>query len=543
MTTRSTACSCPCRMPRRKLRTRRRDARRRSPRSIRPSGRLHRPRPGKLPRNRKRARSPSTARSATAVEMTPRHQTKGPPSAGLFVGGARTHFGKTAAGQSSEASNSSKSGLGRDWRRPRFRRFAAARGASASLAKRPSAKANQDEHAMYRVTKTRGHRVGRRHQALLVFVVTLGVLALAGSGWPDTAHASAGPMQVDPPPPIPSPRDRPFRGAMTLAVTATDTDHQVFTVHEVIPVQHAGDIVLLYPEWETGSHAPTASAIELAGLVVNIDGRRTEWHRDPINSHAIHIAVPNGAQAIALDFQFLAAHRAALLRADMVDVEWQRLLLYPSGWYVRDIPVQASVRFAPGMRAFSALAVAHQDGARVAFAPVTLDKLVDAPVYAGRYWRQFALSPGSSAPVRLDVIADAPSQLAITHEQVSRLKMLVAQTLKVFGPAPYRHYDMLVSLSDELRPGGGIEHLEEGENNLPADYFSDSAAQLDNKDLIAHELVHAWNGRIRQPAGLWSADFNAPVDGRLLWVYEGQTEFWGRVLAARAGLRTRAQTL
>lgn len=396
---------------------------------------------------------------------------------------------------------------------------------------------------MYRVTKTRWHRVGRRHQALLVFVVTLGVLALAGSGWPDTAHASAGPMQVDPPPSIPSPRDRPFRGAMTLAVTATDTDHQVFTVHEVIPVQHAGDVVLLYPEWETGSHAPTASAIELAGLVVHIDGRRTEWHRDPINSHAFHIAVPNGAQAIALDFQFLATRRAALLRADMVDVEWQRLLLYPAGWYVRDIPVQASVRFAPGMRAFSALAIAHQDGARVAFAPVTLDKLVDAPVYAGRHWRQFALSPETAAPVRLDVLADAPSDLAITQADVSKLKLLVAQTLKVFGPAPYRHYDMLVSLSDELRPGGGIEHLEEGENNLPADYFSDSAAQLDNKDLIAHELVHAWNGRSRQPAGLWSADFNAPVDGRLLWVYEGQTEFWGRVLAARAGLRTRAQTL
>ena len=29
----------------------------------------------------------------------------------------------------------------------------------------------------------------------------------------------------------------------------------------------------------------------------------------------------------------------------------------------------------------------------------------------------------------------------------------------------------------------------------------------------------------------------------MLWVYEGQTEFWGRVLAARAGLRTTQQTL
>ncbi len=29
----------------------------------------------------------------------------------------------------------------------------------------------------------------------------------------------------------------------------------------------------------------------------------------------------------------------------------------------------------------------------------------------------------------------------------------------------------------------------------------------------------------------------------MLWIYEGQTEFWGRVLAARTGLRTPQQTL
>jgi len=376
-----------------------------------------------------------------------------------------------------------------------------------------------------------------------LFAIALAVLAAAGLGESNAAHASAGPVQVERPPSIPVPRDRPFRGAVTLAVAATDTDHQVFAVHETIPVQHTGDVVLLYPRWETGSHAPTASAIELAGLVVHIDGRRTAWQRDPTDSHAFHVAVPGGARAIALDFQFLAPHRAALLRANMVDVDWQRLLLYPAGWYVRDIPVVASVMFAPGMRVFSALAIAHQDGAAVAFAPVTLDKLVDAPVYAGRYWRRFMLAPEAAAPVRLDVLTDAPSQLAVTDEQVSRLRMLVAQTLEVFGPAPYRHYDVLVSLSDDLRPGGGIEHLEEGENNLPSNYFTDNGAQLNNKDLIAHELVHAWNGRSRQPAGLWSADFNTPVDGSLLWVYEGQTEFWGRVLAARAGLRTRQQTL
>lgn len=154
---------------------------------------------------------------------------------------------------------------------------------------------------------------------------------------------------------------------MTLSVTATDTEHQIFAVHETIPVQHAGDVVLLYSQWETGSHAPTASAIELAGLVVHVDGHRTAWCRDPTNSHAFRVHVPNGARTIALDFQFLAPHRAALLRANMIDVPWQRLLLYPSGWYVRNIPVDASVTLPPGMRAFTALTTERHDGSMFAF--------------------------------------------------------------------------------------------------------------------------------------------------------------------------------
>ena len=60
---------------------------------------------------------------------------------------------------------------------------------------------------------------------------------------------------------------------------------------------------------------------------------------------------------------------------------------------------------------------------------------------------------------------------------------------------------------------------------------------------MAHEFVHAWNGRSRQPADLWRPTFNEPASGSLLWVYEGQTEFWGRVLAARAGIRSRQETL
>nr|WP_314546068.1 hypothetical protein [uncultured Massilia sp.] len=52
---------------------------------------------------------------------------------------------------------------------------------------------------------------------------------------------------------VPAP---PSASAMTLEVDATDTDHQVFWIEQTIPVQQAGRVTLLYPRWESGSHAP-----------------------------------------------------------------------------------------------------------------------------------------------------------------------------------------------------------------------------------------------------------------------------------------------
>ncbi|MEW9570379.1 M61 family peptidase [Rhodanobacter sp. Si-c] len=360
------------------------------------------------------------------------------------------------------------------------------------------------------------------------------------------AQVGTGPTAAPLPPAPPIPSDRPFVGTMELAVDASDTDHQVFAVHETIPVQAPGDTVLLYPEWEAGSHAPTATVTELAGLMVWVDGKPVDWTRDPVNMHAFHVEVPKGGRSITLDFQFLAPSSSHLLRPDMVIVPWQRVLLYPAGWYVRDIPVAATLALPHGLTSYTSLAFQAGGDDKLDFQPVALDRLVDAPVYAGRYTRRIALDKGAAKPVFLDLLADERANLVVTDAQVARLKALIAGGLKTFGAAPYRHYDAIVTLSDALSPdggGGGIEHLEEGEDNLPAAYFTDAPAQLNNLDLIAHEYVHVWNGLWRTPADLWSPTFNWPARGSLLWVYEGQTEFWGRILAARAGLRTRQQTL
>ena len=53
--------------------------------------------------------------------------------------------------------------------------------------------------------------------------------------------------------------------------------------------------------------------------------------------------------------------------------------------------------------------------------------------------------------------------------------------------------------------------------------------------------MHSWNGKYRRPAELWTPQYNVPMRDALLWVYEGMTQYWGHVLAARSGLSTAEQ--
>ena len=272
------------------------------------------------------------------------------------------------------------------------------------------------------------------------------------------AHVGIKPFPVPSSPPVPEPRDRPFKGAVQLHVDATDTIHSLFRVTETIPIQNRGEMVLLYPEWETTSHGPTASAIELAGLRMQVDGHDIEWWRDTIDVHAFHLTIPAGARSLTLNFQYLSPRSSAKLRPEMVDVEWQHLLLYPAGWFARDIPVAAQLELPKGLRAFTALTSLRTPDSStnlLNFAPDALDRLVDAPVYAARYTRQLDLSSSSHLYVHLDLLADEPSDLDISPIDLTELQALVVQASKVFGPAPFRHYDALVSLSDKLSPGGG----------------------------------------------------------------------------------------
>jgi len=152
------------------------------------------------------------------------------------------------------------------------------------------------------------------------------------------------------------------------------------------------------------------------------------------------------------------------------------------------------------------------------------------------------LDPGARWPVRLNIVADAPDQLAASAAQLEAHRELVRQADRLFGSRRFDRYDFLLALTDRMG-GIGLEHHRSSENAVATDYFLSWPDAAASRDLLPHEYAHVWNGKFRRPADLWTPDFNRPMGTSLLWVYEGQTQYWGYVLAARSGLLSRQDAL
>ena len=365
------------------------------------------------------------------------------------------------------------------------------------------------------------------------------VLAAAFPAYAAQPQPQTQPQPLAYPPAIPAPQDAAWPGTIALTVDITDTAHHVMSVNERIPVQHAGDLVLLYPEWVPGDHGRTGPLADLAGLDIQANGEKLAWVRDTVNVNAFHVPVPDGATSLVVRFQYLSPpterEGRVEMTPDMVDLAWNTVLLYPAGVFSRGITVQPSVAMPKSWQAATALERADGWDGAASFKPTTLNTLVDSPLYAGRYSSRIDLAPGAAVPVHLNVFADRPQDLVITPDQLAKHRALVAQAVKLYGAQHYAHYDFLFALSDQLG-GVGLEHHQSSEDGVGRDYFSNWDHTVADRDLLPHEYTHSWNGKFRRPADLWAPNFNVPERDSLLWVYEGQTQFWGQVLAARSGL-------
>jgi predicted metalloprotease with PDZ domain len=257
---------------------------------------------------------------------------------------------------------------------------------------------------------------------------------------------------------------------------------------------------------------------------------------------AFKVDVPKGATTLDVSFQFLSAtaedQGRVVVTDSMMNVQWHSVSLYPAGFATRDIPVSASITYPAGWKAGTALRPAVVKGDTVTYQTVDYETLVDSPVFAGKYFKAVDLGQN----VTLNMVADEAKFLEAKPEQMAAHKKLVEQAIKTFGTRQFDHYDFLLALTDKMG-GIGLEHHRSSENGVNPEYFTEWDTGPGRRNLLPHEMTHSWDGKHRRPAGQAVPDFNTPLVDDLMWVYEGQTQFWGYVLGARSGLFTKQETL
>jgi predicted metalloprotease with PDZ domain len=380
---------------------------------------------------------------------------------------------------------------------------------------------------------------------LLRFFALVGC-GLVLSGSEAFTQRSTGPEPVPMPAGITPPKDTPYIGTIHLNVDATDTDRRIFSVKETVPVRGGDSLVLLYPQWLPGSHSPSGRIDKLGGLTIRANGMHLEWKRDPADVFAFHVAVPPAATALDVEFQYLSPVEGnegrIVMTPEMLNLQWNAVVLYPAGYFSRQIVFEPAVRLPGNWQFATALDAVSTTGDTTIFKPVSLETLVDSPMFAGRYFKRLDLQAPGPAPVHLDVVADRAELLDIKPEQLEAHRSLIDQAYKLYGSHHYDHYDLLLALTEHMG-GIGLEHHRSSENGTIPGYFTEWDKNPDARDLLPHEYTHSWNGKFRRPADLWTPNFNVPMRDTLLWVYEGQTQYWGYMLAARSGLLTKQQTL
>ncbi len=321
-----------------------------------------------------------------------------------------------------------------------------------------------------------------------------------------------------------------------LVVDATEAPRKLFHARMTFAAS-PGALTLVYPKWIPGEHGPTGPIINLAGMHFSAKGNPISWQRDSVDMYAFHLDVPAGATSVDATIDFLSPgitdgfSSGASATAQLMVLNWNQFLLYPAGLATDDVVFSSSVRLPAGWKYGTSLPVAGESGGNVDFQQVSLTTLVDSPLIAGAYFRRVELAPRHY----LNIVADSAAALEAPEDLLSAYKKLAAETTTLFGAQHYRQYNFLYTLSDYVA-SFGLEHHESSDDRVHERTMIDDGLRKLTANLLPHEFTHSWNGKYRRPTGLVTPDFQQPMKGEHLWVYEGLTEYLGDVLTARSGL-------
>jgi predicted metalloprotease with PDZ domain len=340
-----------------------------------------------------------------------------------------------------------------------------------------------------------------------------------------------------------------------IRIDLSDAPRRIIHVREMIPV-HPGPNTFSYPEWIPSQELPGGPIDNLTGLSFHATSAEREaisWRRDLETPYKFHVVVPQNMSELEASYDILEVpSRANTIGTNhtsshVVMLEPSEVVLYPSDMPAREVPITATVHLSANWKAVSALRTSDSDasvleGPDTTFKTVSVEELIDSPILAGDHCRQYPLAPEIHPAHTLDVCSDKEADLNLQPAFLAKMNGLVQQATKLFVGHHYDHYDFLVGASPHLQ-GDSAEHTQSADYIIRSLDISDLSNAGVIGSLLPHEFTHSWCGKYRRPIGESTPDDNTPMKNDLIWVYEGFTQYYGNVLAGRAGFRTSADTV
>lgn len=324
---------------------------------------------------------------------------------------------------------------------------------------------------------------------------------------------------------------------LTLEVDLRDLARDL--VHATLRIPAApGPMTLVYPKWGPGDHSPMPHLSEIQDLHFMAGGKDLPWRRDGLDPYAFHLELPPHSKGLEARFDWVHRNNGWVFL-----VPWAAMVFHPAGPATDRIKVQASFQAPPGWVCTCALDLAPGTDGRVTLPTTDLTTLVDSPLVLGTHRTVLDLGAPDGLRHRMDLYGETEAPLPLDPSILPNLRRLPIEAGLLFGSRHFQHYDWIVSLGRAL---GGLEHHQCSQDQALPSALAPGAVHNPAYQIFAymvpHEYVHSWNGKYRRPLGLATPDFQQTMDGRMLWVYEGLTQYLGYVLAARSGLLTPEQT-
>src|SRR5688572_6001930 len=118
---------------------------------------------------------------------------------------------------------------------------------------------------------------------------------------------------------------------------------------------------------------------------------------------------------------------------------------------------------------------------------------------------------------------------------VKDIEKIVRAQIAMWGPPEFESYTFLIHYAADDHSNDGMEHLTSTQIIEPG-ALAEPGVYEDTLGTVSHEFFHVWNVKRLRPLELGPWDFTRPLNTRALWVAEGFTTYYGRLMLRRAGI-------